>query len=106
MPTSILPPSNGWTGTRLKIANDTFNIINGTAKIAKTGFNLAMTETISATNKFDAGPAKDITAESLRGFFRLYESNSTGFAHPNGITGAPKALMTDKTNSIVVPTGS
>ena len=33
IPTSIFPPSRGWTGTKLNIARATFRVIMGTAKI-------------------------------------------------------------------------
>mgnify|MGYP001591387580 CR=1 FL=1 len=88
------------------MASDTFRIIKGTTKIDKAGLRRARIETNNATNKFDAGPAKEISAESRRGFLRLYGSNSTGFAQPNGITGAPSARIIDKPNSRVVPIGS
>lgn len=106
IPTKILPPSKGCIGTRLKIASDTFKIINGTANRENNGLIRPINETISASNKFDAGPASEIKAESRLGFLRLYGSNSTGFAQPKGITEAPKALIIDSPKSNVVPIGS
>ena len=72
IPTNILPPSKGWIGIRLKIASETFKITNGTAIMAKIGINLAIIERVKARIKFEAGPAKEIIAESLLGFFKLY----------------------------------
>ena len=71
IPTKIFPPSKGWIGIRLKIANETLSITNGTATIVKAGKTLAMIDTINAIIKFDAGPAREIIAESFLGFFRL-----------------------------------
>lgn len=105
-PTNIFPPSSGCIGTRLNIASETFKMINGTTKMASVGTNLAIIETSKASNKFEAGPAKDIRAESLLGFFKLYGSNSTGFAQPNGIIAGLKNLMTESSKSREVPIGS
>lgn len=46
--------------------------------------SLKMTERATAKIRLAPGPAKDIKAESLWGFLRLYGSNCTGFAQPKG----------------------
>jgi len=46
--------------------------------------NLKKIERIIARIKFAPGPAKEISAESLWGFLRLYGSNWTGLAQPKG----------------------
>ena len=74
--------------------------------MAKLGKKCAKIETTKDNNRFEAGPANEIRAESRLGFLRLYGSNSTGFAQPNGITGAPRALIIDSARSRVVPIGS
>ena len=59
-----------------------------------------------ASDKFARGPAREIKAESRRGFFKLYGSKTTGFAHPKGITGIPIDLKITRTSKRVVPIGS
>ena len=71
IPTRIFPPSKGWIGIRLKIASETLSMTKGTATIVNGGKTLAIIETINAITRFDAGPAREIIAESFLGFFRL-----------------------------------
>ena len=44
--------------------------------------NLSTIDSITASNKFDAGPAKEMSAPSFRGFFKLKGSNCTGLPQP------------------------
>ena len=98
---------------RLKIAKTTLRMIKGYRSPAIKGNgkkgvdnNLIVIPSIMAKIKFDNGPANEISAASLLGFFRLYGSNLTGFAQPKGITGIPIARMITNTKRRVVPMGS
>lgn len=77
-PINILPPSNGWMGTRLKIAKTTLSMMIGymnkdKVKDAKgaTADNLNIIESTKARSRLEAGPAREMSAESRLGFFRL-----------------------------------
>ena len=60
-----------------------------------TGVNFKIKESIIAKIKLETGPAKDTSAESLLGFFKLIGLNGTGFPHPK-----------PSSNKNMVPTGS
>src|SRR3990167_2674699 len=90
-PLTIANPSRGWIGIRLKSPRMTFMEIKGTKRIdpiikklerLKKMNNLSTIDSVTASNKFDAGPAKEIRAPSFRGFFRLKGSNCTGLPQP------------------------
>jgi len=90
---------------RLNTAREILRRINiGSMPMAK--FSLNKTERIMAKIKFAAGPAKEISAESLWGFLRLKGSNGTGLAQPNGKGRRPLAKRMVVTISKVVPVGS
>jgi len=72
-PATILAPSNGWTGTRLKIAKPTLRAMTGKKMEIRfvPGNNLMMRLMMKARIRLLAGPAREMIAPSVVGFFRL-----------------------------------
>lgn len=107
---TILDPSNGGIGIKLKKAKSTLTKIIilkrmytlykiGSAAIGKkAAISLDIRPNTMATKKFEAGPAKAINAPSLFGSFRLYGLKGTGFAQPN-INGLFVAIKSNGTRN-------
>lgn len=103
-PIRILPPSKGWIGIRLKTAKEILRRMKGEIKGRK--LNLKIIDKSVASIKLAPGPAKEMMAESLWGFLRLYGSNCTGLAQPNGKGKKPLTVRKAVAKRRVVPTGS
>jgi hypothetical protein len=87
-PKTILLPSRGPSGIKLKNPNIKLYKIKkykNTENTSPMGKILKIKANSTANNKFDTGPAKDIKAASLFGFFRLKGLKGTGLPHPNPI---------------------
>lgn len=100
-PKRIVPPSKGGTGKRLKSASTIFKVIMALKigkrvnKIGDIGIILKSKESKIPRIMFDPGPAREIKAASLLGFFKLKGSIGTGLPQPKR-----------KINKAKVPKGS
>ncbi len=91
-PPTILNPSRGWIGIRLKTQSKTFIEIIVTRNAEMIGMPINETskrrskrrrmDAAIARRMFESGPAREIIAASFLEFRRLKGSNSTGFPQP------------------------
>lgn len=97
-PKTILLPSRGPSGIKLKNPNIKLYKIKkykNTENTSPIGKIFRIKANTIANNKFDIGPAKDIKAASLFGFFKLKGLKGTGLPQPNPMN-----------NKSIVPIGS
>ena len=105
MPPTTLNPSSGGMGRRLKKAKTKFSVINlnkitATKSLPAKARN-ANPKTVAKT-RLEAGPAREISAASARGFFRFQGLNGVGLAQPKRMPAWSKKRI----GTMIVPSRS